>query len=212
MSNGAELCSVTTGPLWAETSEAALISYKRLQYSLMLKLILLDTVYLPKTHWHGTFLSIRRLRVLFVTTFREDSCISWLRKGRERRQPCEICLPLIARCISRCCHWMSLWHIPSRNLAAWLTPARMRCVMCNNVLRSFPTQLPSAASASTKTGLFTDLRGGTEMACIVHIFNISFFLSVCSRLNYPHPPLLLFQGAVLWLTPLKGDVEIEIRW
>lgn len=145
MSNGAELCSVNVGPLWVETSEPALISYKRLQYSLMLKLILLDTVYLAKTHWHGTFLSIR-LRLLFVTTFREDSCITWLRKGREGRQPCEICLPLITSCTSRCCHWMSLWHIPSRNLAVWLTPAQMRCVMCNNVLRSpteaFPLSFP----------------------------------------------------------------------
>lgn len=30
--------------------ELALISYKRLQHSLMLKLILFDTVYLAKTH------------------------------------------------------------------------------------------------------------------------------------------------------------------
>lgn len=131
------------GPLWVETSEPALISYKRLQYSLLFKLILLDIVYLAKTHWHGTLLNIRRLRVLFVTTSREDSCITWLRKGRERRQPCEICLPLITLCISRCCHWMSLWHIPSRNLPVWLTPAQMRCVMCNNVLRRlFPLSFP----------------------------------------------------------------------
>lgn len=54
--------------------------------------------------------------------------------------------------------------------------------MCNveqEPCRAFPTQLPRAASASTKTGLSTDLRGGTEMACIFQIFNISFsFLAV----------------------------------
>lgn len=171
------------GSLWVETPEPALISCKRLNYSLTLNLILLNIVYVAKTHWHGTFLNIRRLRLLLVTTSREDSCIPWLGKGREGRQPCEICLPLTPHCVSRCCHWMSLWHIPSRNLPVWLTPAQMRCGMCKRELRSpaeaFPLSFPGLHLLPQRQLLFTDLRGGTETTCIFHIFNISFsFLAV----------------------------------
>lgn len=84
-----ESCASWTRGLWVETQEPASIFYsKRLQHSLMLKLILFDTIYLAKTHWHGTFFNIRRFRLLFVTTVREDSCIACLRAA------CENCLPL----------------------------------------------------------------------------------------------------------------------
>lgn len=138
--------------------ESALISYSKiLQHCLKLKLILFDTVYLAKTYWHGTFFNIRRFRLLFVTSVREDSCITWLTAG-------------------------SLWELPTINNLVYFQVLSLNVTLtyslknlqyltdtstgeiCNNAQESHRrvlTQLPSSASACTETSLLIGLKSVT---------------------------------------------------